>query len=250
MSTLQGKTALITGGNSGIGYATALEFISKGARVVITGRNAAAVKEAADKLGHGTIGLVADQGNLAHIDQLAADVKERVGHLDVLFVNAGIATFAPITLATEEHYDSIMDINVKGVFFTVQKLLPLLRDGGSIILNASVMAQMGSPGSAVYSASKAALQSFVRVLASELSERAIRINTLSPGPIETPIYGKLGMSDEQQAGMKSSVAGKVLLKRFGEAHEIAKAAVFLASPESSYVNGTDLLVDGGAAVRQ
>lgn len=246
MNTLQNKIAVVTGGNSGIGYAAAKEFIAQGAEVVITGRNKQTLDEAAKELG--AVGIISDQGNLQDITKLAEEVAGKFGKIDVLFLNAGVAAFMPVDSASEEHYDSIMNINVKGVFFTIQKFIPLLNEGASIILNTSVNASLGAPASGVYSASKGALLSLNRVLAAELAPRKIRINAISPGPVSTPIYGKLGLHQEALDGFAEVLGKKVLLNRFGQAEEIAKAVRFLASDDSSFVTGTELTVDGGITV--
>jgi NAD(P)-dependent dehydrogenase (short-subunit alcohol dehydrogenase family) len=239
MSNLTNKVAVITGGNSGIGYATAKELASKGAQVVITGRNAATVSKAAEELG--VTGIVSDQARLDQIDNLVAEVKEQFGKVDILFLNAGVALFSPVATATEEHYDTIMNLNVKGVYFTVQKFLPIINDGGSIIFNTSVNAALGVPDSSVYAASKAALLSLNKVLASELASRKIRVNAIS-------LYGKLGLSDEEVNGFGSLLSKKILLNRFGKSEEIANAVRFLASDDASFITGTELTVDGGLTV--
>jgi NAD(P)-dependent dehydrogenase (short-subunit alcohol dehydrogenase family) len=246
MSDLTNKVAVVTGGNSGIGYATAKELASKGAQVVITGRNAATVSKAAEELG--VTGIVSDQAKLDQIDNLVAEVKDQFGKVDILFLNAGVALFSPVATATEEHYDTIMNLNVKGVYFTVQKFLPIINDGGSIIFNTSVNAALGVPDSSVYAASKAALLSLNKVLASELASRKIRVNAISPGPVETPLYGKLGLSDEEVNGFGSLLSKKILLNRFGKSEEIANAVRFLASDDASFITGTELTVDGGLTV--
>ncbi|MBS1664858.1 MAG: SDR family oxidoreductase [Bacteroidetes bacterium] len=246
MSTLNNKVAVVTGGNSGIGYATAKELIEQGATVVITGRNKVSVEEAARELG--ATGLVADQSKLADISRLSDEVKAKFGNVDILFLNAGVASFSPVETASEEHYDSIMDLNVKGVYFTVQKFLPLLNEGASIIFNTSVNAVLGVPGSSVYAASKAALLSINKVLAKELAPRKIRVNAVSPGPVTTPLYGKLGMSTEEVEGFGQLLGSKILLNRFATSEEIAHAVRFLASDDASFVTGTELTVDGGLTV--
>lgn len=246
MNTLNQKTALITGGNSGIGYATAKLFKEKGATVIITGRNATAISNAATELG--VTGYASDQGDLQAIDQLAAAVKTDFGSIDIIFLNAGIAKFAPFTQSTEAHFDEILNINLKGVFFTLQKLLPLLSDGGSVIFNTSVNATVGMPNSGVYTASKAALIGLSRVLATELSVRKIRVNCISPGPVETPVYQKLGLNPEEIAGFSQVLSDKILLKRFAQAEEIAQLAAFLASDDSSFITGTEMVIDGGLIV--
>lgn len=246
MSSLQNKTAVITGGNSGIGYAAAEELAAQGANVVITGRDKESIANTSSALK--VTGIVSDQSDLKAIDQLVADVKAKFGSVDILFVNAGIAPFTPIEHASEDHYDSVMNINVKGVYFTIQKFLPILNEGASIIFNSSVIAHLGMPNSSVYAASKAALLAINRVLATELAPRKIRVNAISPGPIETPIYGKVGLSQEEIEGFGTILGQKILLKRFGKPQEIAKAVKFLASDDSSFITGTEIVVDGGISV--
>src|SRR5271156_2283868 len=197
MKRLFNKVAVVTGGNSGIGYATARELAEEGAQVIITGRNVKATESAAAELN--VTGIIADQEDLNSIDRLVAEVKTRFNKIDVIFLNAGIASFAPFELASEDHFDSIMNINLKGVFFTLQRFLPLLNDGASVIFNTSINANVGMPNSGVYAASKGALLSLNRVLATELAPRKIRVNAISPGPVETPVYGKLGLSNEEVA---------------------------------------------------
>ena len=245
MSRLNGKVAVITGGNSGIGLATAKAYIENGARVIITGRNQQAIEKAAAELGNDTIGLVSDAGNIDQISRLPEQVKKHVDKIDILFVNAGIAYFAPIDQVDEAHFDNQFNINVKGLYFTVQKLLPLINKGGSVILNASVVAHKGMAGSTVYAATKAAVISFGKTLARDLVPYRIRVNTISPGPISTPIYGKMGMPQEALNEFAAGVQQTVPINRFGEANEVAQAAVFFASEESSFVHGVELLVDGG-----
>ena len=246
MKSLEKKVAVVTGGNSGIGYAAAQEFVQQGAKVVITGRNKEAVEKAVAELG--VTGIISDQSKLDQISQLAAEVKEKFGKVDVLFVNAGYANFSPVESATEEHFDSVMNANFKGLYFTVQKFLPIINDGGSIIFNGSVNAVLGMPDSSVYSASKAAVLSFNKVLARELAPRKIRVNTVSPGPIETPLYGKLGLSREQVNGFGEILGQRILLNRFGKAEEIARVVRFLASDDSSFITGTEITADGGLTV--
>ncbi len=240
------KVAVITVGDSGIGYATAKKLAAHGAKVVITGRNKDAVNRAAQELG--VTGMISDQGNLADIDQLVAGVAAALGKVDILFLNAGLTQFSPVASATEVHYDSVMDLNVKGVFFTVQKFIPFLNDGGSIIFMSSVNAVLGMPDSSVYSASKAALLAINRVLARELAPRKIRVNAVSPGPIDTPLYIKMGYTPEQIEGFKTALGQKILLTRFGTADEVASAVKFLASDESSFITGTEITIDGGLTV--
>lgn len=246
MKNLQNKVAVVTGGNSGIGYATAQEFAALGAQVIITGRNAALVKSAAAELG--ATGIVSDQGRLADIDSLVEEVREKFGKIDVLFLNAGVASFAPVESASEDHYDSIMNINVKGTYFTVQKFLPILNDGGSIVFNTSINASIGMPNSGVYAASKAAVLALNRVFATELAPRKIRVNAVSPGPVATPLYGKLGLEKEEVEGFGEILGKKILLNRFSQPSEIAKAVSFLASDDASFITGIDMVVDGGLTV--
>ena len=238
---LEGKVAVVTGGNSGIGLATAKEFAREGARVVITGRDARTLDEAAREIGGGVLALRSDALSLADTDALFAAVKQRFGRIDVLFVNAGVAQFAPLEETTEELFDHVMDINFKGAYFTVKKALPLLADGASVILNASVVAHVGFPNSSVYSASKAALLSLVRTLSADLAGRRIRVNAVSPGPVETPIFGRMGLPEEAKQGFGEQVP----LKRLGRPEEIAKAVLFLAGPDSSFLLGTEIIADGG-----
>lgn len=246
MKKLENKVALITGGNSGIGYATAKVLASEGAKVIITGRNQKAIQEASSELG--IRGFVSDQSNLDEIDALVSSIKNEFGSIDILFLNAGIASFAPLAFAGEEHYDSIMNINVKGVYFTLQKFLPLLNEGGSVIFNTSINANVGMPNSSVYAASKGALLSLNRVFATELASRKIRVNAISPGPIQTPVYSKLGLSEEELNGFGETMSKKVLLSRFGQPDEIAKTVLFLASDDASFITGTEIVADGGISV--
>ncbi len=244
MSKLAGKVAVITGGNSGIGLATAKAFKAEGAEVVIFGRNQETLNSAASELGD-VFAVQGDVANLADLDRLYAQVKERHGRIDVLFVNAGVAFFAPLEASDEAFFDSLMDVNVKGAYFTVQKALDLIQDNASIILTTSVVNQVGMPNASVYAATKAAVRSLARSMASELSGRGIRVNAISPGPIETPLFGRLGMSEEQIQEFAQGVLSQVPLGRFGQAEEIAKAATFLATSDSSYVQGAELVADGG-----
>jgi NAD(P)-dependent dehydrogenase (short-subunit alcohol dehydrogenase family) len=244
---LEGKVAVITGGNSGIGLATAKRFVAEGAYVFITGRRQAELDRAIKEIGANVTGVAGDVAILADLDKLYAIVREKKGRIDVLFANAAGAEFALLGEITEEHFDKIFDANVKGLLFTVQKALPLLRDGASIILNASIVASTGNPAFSVYSASKAAVRSFARTWILDLKDRSIRVNAISPGPIDTPGLSGLGHTAEQAEQIKTSFKATVPLGRLGTSDEIAKAAVFLASDDSSFVNGTELFVDGGAA---
>jgi NAD(P)-dependent dehydrogenase (short-subunit alcohol dehydrogenase family) len=236
---LEGKVAVITGGNSGIGLATARRFVAEGAHVFITGRRQAELDEAVRQIGQHVTGVQGDVSNLADLDRLFATVKQQQGRLDVLFANAGVAAVAPLGSISEEHFDKLFAINVKGLLFTVQKALPLFTDGGSIILNASVAASLGLEAYGVYCATKAAVRSFARCWTMDLRRRKIRVNTISPGPIETPMF--------DTSGMREQAVAAVPMGRIGTPDELANAAVFLASDDSSYVTGIELCVDGGAA---
>ena len=243
MGKLEGKTALITGGNSGIGLATAKEFVNEGAYVFITGRRDPELAAAVREIGRNVSGLQGDVSNLGDLDRLFAHIKREKGKLDVVFANAGGAKFAPLGKITEEHFDSIFDINVKGLLFTVQKALPLMPDGASIILNASIAGSIGTPEWSVYNATKAAVRSFARTWTTDLKNRRIRVNAVSPGFIDTPAW-HVTEAAEQHLKMTSS---SIPVGRPGTPEEIAKAVVFLASDDSSYVTGTELFVDGGFA---
>ncbi len=245
MGKLEGKVAVITGGNSGIGLATAKEFKEQGARVVITGRDQKTLDEAKREIGGDVLAVRSDTSNLTEIDKLFNVVKEKFGKIDVLFVNAGVGSFAPVEAVTEEVFDSIMNINFKGAYFTIQKALPLLNDNASIVLNASINANIGMPNSSVYAASKAALITLARTLSAELVGRGIRVNVVSPGPVTTPILGRMGMPQDVLEETTKSVQAQVPMKRFGRPEEIAKTVLFLASSDSSFVLGTEIIADGG-----
>ena len=247
MGKLEGKIALITGGNSGIGLATAKQFVNEGAYVFITGRRDAELAAAVKEIGRNVTGVQGDVSDLADLDRLFVQIKREKGRLDIVFANAGIARYAPFGTITEEHFDSIFDINVKGVLFTVQKALPLLPDGASVILNASVVGSKGMSSNSVYSATKAALRSFARTWTTDLKTRHIRVNAVSPGPIDTPGLSNLVASSAAGAERLKSIPATVPLGRLGKPDEIAKAIVFLASDDSSFVTGTELFVDGGFA---
>jgi len=247
MGKLDGKVALVTGGNSGIGLATAREFVAEGAYVFITGRREAELAAAAQEIGRSVTTVRADVSNSSDLDRMVSQIRSEKGKLDVLFANAGIAKYAPLGQISEELFDSIFDINVKGVLFTVQKCLPLIPDGGSIILNASIVGSKGLAANSVYSATKAAIRSFARTWTTDLKDRHIRVNAVSPGPIETPGLSKLLASSDVGEQRRQALSNSVPLGRLGTADEIAKAVVFLASDDSSFVTGTELFVDGGSA---
>jgi NAD(P)-dependent dehydrogenase (short-subunit alcohol dehydrogenase family) len=245
---LEGKIALVTGGSSGIGLATAQQFIQEGAYVYITGRRQSELDKAVKSIGGSQVKAVrADSSNLADLDRLFAQIKQEKGRLDIVFANAGGGSFSPLGAITEQLYEQTFNTNVKGVLFTVQKALPLIPDGGSIILNASIVSQKGMPAFSVYSATKAAVRSFARSWTADLKDRKIRVNAISPGPIETPILDGLAETDEQRNGIKAHLTSMVPLGRMGQPEEIGKAAVFLASQDASFVAGIELFVDGGAA---
>ncbi|HEX4233869.1 MAG TPA: SDR family oxidoreductase [Caldimonas sp.] len=244
----EGKVALVTGGNSGIGLAVARALVGEGARVLVSGRNQATLAAAAKALGPAASTVVADTSRLDDIDRMVEAARELGdGHLDVVFANAGVATFGPLASTTEAQWDALMDVNVKGVYFTVQKAAACMRSGGAIVLNASVAASKGNPTGSLYGASKAAVRSFGRTIAAELVGRGIRVNVVSPGPIETPIFAAAGMSEQAIAELKVAWAERNPMKRFGTADEVAAAVLFLASDDASFVTGVELLVDGGVA---
>jgi NAD(P)-dependent dehydrogenase (short-subunit alcohol dehydrogenase family) len=247
MGKLEGKIALITGGNSGIGLATAKQFVNEGAYVFITGRRDPELAAAVKEIERNVTGVQGDVSNLGDLERLFAQIKREKGKLDIVFANAGVAKYAPLGTITEEHYDSIFNGNVKGLLFTVQKALPLMPDGASIILNASVVASKGLPDWSVYSATKAAVRSFARTWTTDLKARRIRVNAVSPGSIDTPGLNDLLDFSEAGAERRKMITSIVPLGRFGTPDEIAKAIVFLASDDSSYITGTELFVDGGFA---
>lgn len=244
MSNLTGKVAVITGGNSGIGYATAQDFVAQGATVIITGRNQEKVNKAAQELG--VKGLVADQANLEHTDQLVATIKEEYGKVDVLFINAGVFFGTPVGQIEASTFDTIMDINFKGAVFTLEKFVPILNDGASVINLSSINAYTGMPTTAIYGASKAALNSYTRTAAKELAGRKIRVNAVNPGPVNTPIFGKTGMSEEQIQGFATTIQSSIPLGTFGTPESIAKLVTFLASDDASFITGSEINIDGGS----
>jgi len=246
MKKFDEKVAVITGGNSGIGYATAQKLVEEGATVIITGRDAKKVETAAKELG--VTGIVSDVSNLNSTDNLVSQVKKDFGRVDVLFVNAGIFVPTPIGSLDEEVFDHQMGINFKGAVFTTEKFLPILNDGASIINLSSINAYTGMANTAVYAASKAALNSYTRTAATELAPRKIRINAVNPGPVETPIFAKTGMSNEQIQGLAAAMQDRIPLKRFGKANDIANLVAFLASDEASFITGSEINIDGGMNV--
>lgn len=245
MKRLEGKVAVITGGNSGIGLASAKRLQEEGARVAIAGRSKKTLDEAVKTIGNGVVAVQTDVAKPAEIDKLYAEVSKKLGKIDVLFVNAGVAKFAPFDQTSESLYDENFSINTRGAFFTIQKALPYLNDGASIILNASVVDAKGTPGTSAYSATKAALRSFARTAAAELAGRGIRVNVVSPGPIVTPIFERTGLPKEAMDEFAKEVIAQVPLKRFGQPEEVAAAVAFLASSDASYITGVELNVDGG-----
>ena len=248
MKNLEGKIAVITGGSSGIGRATARRFVEEGAHVVITGRREKELKEAAAFITKNVTTVVGDVSRLEDLDRLYAVVKAKHGHIDILFANAGAGTIAPLAAATEAHFDQTFDVNVKGLFFTVQKALPLFKDGGSIVLNSSVSNVLGLPGFSVYAASKAAVRNFARAWTLELKDRRIRVNCVSPGAIDTPALATTtGLTAEQAEQAVAQFTTQIPMGRRGMPGEIAAAVAFLASDDSSYITGIDLAVDGGMA---
>jgi NAD(P)-dependent dehydrogenase (short-subunit alcohol dehydrogenase family) len=248
MKRLEGKVAVVTGGNSGIGLATAKRFHEEGARVVIAGRSQKTLDEAVKAIGKGTVAVQADVSSAKDLDRLYTTVSEKMGKIDVLFANAGIYKFAPLAATTEVLYDELFDINARGVYFTIQKALPHLNDGASIIVNTSVAGEIGVPNGTAYAATKAALRSFTRSIAAELVERGIRVNAVSPGPIETPAgFERTGLSKETVDEMLKGFISMVPMKRIGQPEEIAATVAFLASQDASFITGAEIPVDGGLA---
>lgn len=245
MKRLEGKVAVVTGGNSGIGLATAKRLQEEGAKVAISGRSKKTLDEAVITIGNGVVAVQADVAKLSDVDKLYAEVSQKLGKIDVLFVNAGVAKFAPLPETSEAVYDEMFDINIKGAYFTIQKALPFLNDGASIILNTSVADSTGQPGASAYSATKAALRSLARTAAAELVGRGIRVNTVAPGPIVTPILGRTGLPQEAVDEFAKEMIAKVPMKRFGQPEEVAASVAFLASQDASYITGVEINVDGG-----
>jgi NAD(P)-dependent dehydrogenase (short-subunit alcohol dehydrogenase family) len=241
----EGKVVLVTGGNSGIGLATAKEFIAEGAKVLITGRDQTNLDRAKKELGSNLKAIKNDAGKLSETDRLVDFISKEYGRLDVAFINAGIAQFGPQANLDESAFDDTFNTNVKGPYFLIKGLVPLFRNGGSVILNGTINAHIGMPGSSIYAASKAALISFARTLSAEYVGQGIRINVVSPGPIKTPIFERLGLPPDALQQMAAGIQAKVPMKRFGTPEEIAKTVLFLASSDSSFIIGTEIIVDGG-----
>jgi len=245
MKRLEGKVAVITGGNSGIGLATAKRLLEEGAKVAISGRNQKTLEEATRTLGKDVLVVKADTAQLSETERLLKAANDRFGKIDVLFINAGVAKFAPLTDTPEALFDEQFDINIRGAYFTIQKAVPYLNDGASIILNTSVAGSTGFPNTSAYSATKAALRSLARTAAAEFAGRSIRVNAVAPGPIATPIFGRTGLPQEAIDDFAKEIIQKVPLKRFGQPEEIAGVVAFLASSDASYITGVELNVDGG-----
>lgn len=242
---LAGKIALVTGGNSGIGLATALAFAKEGARVVLTGRDQTTLDKAAAQLGKDVIAVRSDAGSIADGIKLVAVLEQQGVMLDAVFINAGVAKLAPFEAVGEEMWDATFNTNLKGPYFLIKALLPLLNPGAAIVLNGSINAHIGMPNTSVYAASKAALISLAKTLSSELLSKGIRVNVVSPGPVSTPIYGRLGLPAEQLTEVAANIQAQIPLKRFGTPEEIASAVLYLASSDSAYIVGTELVADGG-----
>jgi len=242
---LEGKVAVITGGSSGIGLGIARKFAAEGAKVAITGRNQATIDQALRQIGHHAIGVRGDVAKLDDLNRIYQTIEREAGKIDTLVVNAGVYVLGPLSAFTEEQFDHVSDINFKGAFFSVQKALPLLVDGASVILVSSTVNQKGVPNHAAYSATKAAVRSLARSFSAELLDRRIRVNTLSPGPVDTPVFNTVAGSAEEAKAMKEAMGNFTPLKRIGTAEEMAAAAVYLASDESSFMLGAEILLDGG-----
>jgi NAD(P)-dependent dehydrogenase (short-subunit alcohol dehydrogenase family) len=243
----QGKVAAVTGGNSGIGLGVAKAYAREGAQVAITGRNEKTLEAAAKEIGDGTLAIQSDAGKVAEIETAMKKIKERFGRIDAMFVNAGVAKLIPFDEVTEEFFDETVNINMKGVFFTVQKAIPLMSKGSAIVLNASINAHLGMPGTTVYGATKAAVINMAKTFSRDLLEKGIRVNAISPGPITSALLERDGMSQEKVQEIKDWIQSQVPLKRFGMPEEIAAGVLYLTAPESAFVLGAELIIDGGMA---
>jgi NAD(P)-dependent dehydrogenase (short-subunit alcohol dehydrogenase family) len=243
----QGKVAVVTGGNSGIGLGVAKAYAREGAQVAITGRNEKTLEAAAKEIGDGTLAIQSDAGKVAEIETAMKKIKERFGRIDAMFVNAGVAKLIPFDEVTEEFFDETVNINMKGVFFTVQKAIPLMSKGSAIVLNASINAHLGMPGTTVYGATKAAVINMAKTFSRDLLEKGIRVNAISPGPITSALLGRDGMSQEKVQEIKDWIQSQVPIKRFGTPEEIAAGVLYLTAPESAFVLGAELIIDGGMA---
>jgi len=248
MKRFEGKVAMVTGGNSGIGLAAAKAFAREGAQVAVTGRDEGTLKNAEKEIGSGALAIRADAARIADLDAAMAKVRDQFKRIDALFVNAGIGKFVPIAEVTEAMFDEIVTINLKGAFFTVQKALPLMARGSAVVLNASINAHIGLPGTTVYGATKAAVVNMAKTMSADLAERGIRVNAVSPGPVETPIFGRAGISSEQSRQTKEWLQNQTLVKRMAEPEEIAEAVLYLSSDVSSFVVGPELVIDGGMTI--
>ncbi|MCR8557312.1 SDR family oxidoreductase [Mucilaginibacter sp. BJC16-A38] len=243
MESLKGKKALVTGGNSGIGYAAAKELIAQGAEVIITGRRADAVKQAAAELG--ATGLVADQGKVSAIEELAGQVTKKFGKIDILFINAGVLGGAAIESAREEDFDYVMNVNFKGAYFTLSRFIPILNDGASVVFLSSNVAHINSANSSMYTSSKAAINSVMRIAAAELAPRKIRVNAVSPGPTQTEILNKLGLDEAARKGLDDWMISKIPLRKIGSAEDVAKLVAYFCGDSASFITGAELVIDGG-----
>src|SRR5215467_5138001 len=248
MRRFEGKVAMVTGGNSGIGLAAAKAFAREGAQVAVTGRDEGTLKNAEKEIGSGALAIRADAARIVDLDAAMAKVRDHFKRIDALFVNAGIGKFVPIAEVTEAMFDEIVTINLKGAFFTVQRALPLMARGSAVVLNASINAHIGLPGTTVYGATKAAVVNMAKTMSADLAERGIRVNAVSPGPIETPIFGRAGISSEQSRQTKEWLQNQTVVKRMGDPEEIAEAVLYLSSNVSSFVVGTELVIDGGMTI--
>jgi len=243
----RGKVAVVTGGNSGIGLGVAKAYAQEGAQVAITGRSEKTLEIAAKEIGEGTLAIRSDAGKVSEIDAAMKQINERFGRIDALFVNAGVAKLIPFEKVTEDLFDEIVNINMKGAFFTVQKAVPLMPKGSAIVLNASINAHIGMPGTAVYGATKAAVLNMAKTLSRDLLEKGIRVNAVSPGPITSALLARDGISQEKLQETKDWIQSKVPIKRFGTPEEIAAGVLYLTAPESAFVLGAELIIDGGMA---